>query len=71
MKSQKIAEVFAKLLNFLVGLADKPRQDLATVQLSSQIASKLVIPRQGPWPSVCCVQLKYSTIPDCYYSSLF
>jgi hypothetical protein len=30
-KSQKIAEFFAKLRNFVVGLAEKLRQDLATV----------------------------------------
>ncbi len=30
-KKQKIAEFFAKLRNFVVGLAEKLRQDLATV----------------------------------------
>jgi hypothetical protein len=33
-KSQKIAEFFAKLRNFVVGLAEKLRQDLATVKSS-------------------------------------
>jgi hypothetical protein len=30
-KARKIAEFVAKLRNFVVGLAEKPRQDLATV----------------------------------------
>jgi hypothetical protein len=63
-KPEKYRNCFAKLWNFLVGLADKPRQDLATVaSIDSDARSRQVFTATFSFATHLRLLLDYSGLP--------